>query len=156
MRDFLPPESLSVQPFILGNGESSEDCPYPAVAGVRDCPLNGPTHTRANDLNYKGRAGCPIAKVKLRGPETARTEAGVSAGGLGDGDGSVLAEFEFQTVDSRLLALPVPPPFPSLLSPRLELPCPPLSRLLETKSSDCLEPHILPTLFTFLVLGAEY
>ena len=99
----MPPESLSLEPFILGSGESNEDCPYPAVAGVRDCPLSGSTPTQANDLNYKGRAGCPFAKVKLRRLETARTEAGVSASGLGDSDGSVLAEFEFQTVDSGCL-----------------------------------------------------
>lgn len=68
-----PPESLSLRPFILGNEESSEDCPYPAVAGVGDCTFSSSPQPRPTEPRYKGRAGCPTAKVKpgagLKQPE---------------------------------------------------------------------------------------
>lgn len=67
--------------------------------------------------NCQGEAGSRL--------ETVRTEAGVDAGGLGDSDGSVLTESEFQNMDPgclvyQLTHLPLP-----FLSPRLKLPRPP-------------------------------
>lgn len=66
----------------------------------------------------------------------------------------MLAEIEFQNVDPgclvyQLTHLP-------LLSfpPRLKLPHPLPIAIFQPSPPDCLEPHIIPTLFTVLVLGA--
>lgn len=138
----MPPESLSLQLLIWGNEESSEDSPYPVVAGLEDCPLSRsilPT-PQANGPHYKVRSDRPIAKVKpgasLKQPE----EAGVDASSLGGSNSSVLAEFEYQTMDPGcwvyqlthlplLLSSPSPQGFSFLLPTSSHLPPAKSSRL---------------------------
>lgn len=65
----------------------------------------------------------------------------------------MLAEFEFQNVDSFLVGYQLTL---SLLFPGLSffIPTPNPLGIIHPSLPGCLEPHILPTLFTILVLGA--
>ena len=113
-------------------------------------PSAGPPHPQANDPHCEGRAGCPIAKVKLRvGLKTARTAAGVVQ--MGWETVMALCWPKFLNVDPGCLGCqPAHLPLsPLCFPPGLSFFTPPPSGIFQPSVPGYLEPRILPTLFTF-------